>query len=171
MEKQTYEAIIELYVNDELYKTASEDEWDNTLIELNNILKLKGYYIQYDGMPGFKHPSNCAKVWINWDKRKIVTVCYKARTKFKDNKGNILYEDDIVEYNDGFHKLQTRFSAKPFNKGYYVREYLTHEGMCSRVLDTDIDESNIHMITKIKDVINFPENQWNNPKKLNINTL
>ena len=42
MDNKTYEAIIEIYVNDELYKAVSEDDWDNTLIELNSILKAKG---------------------------------------------------------------------------------------------------------------------------------
>jgi hypothetical protein len=170
MEKQTYEAIIELYVDDKLYKAVSEDEWDDTLEELNDILRSKGYHKQYDGLPGFEHPSSYVHVWINWDKKKIVTVCHKARTKLKDSKGNVLYEDDIVYY-DGFHKLTVPLCAKPWNEGYYVREYLTHEGMCSRVSDTNIDEHNVHMLTKVKDVINFPEKYWNKVKKLDIGKL
>ena len=169
MEKQTYESIIEIYVNDELYKAASEDEWDDVLIELNSILKLKGYHIQYDNLPGFKHPSSSVKVWINWDKQKIVTVCYKARTQFKDKNGYAIYEGDLVEYDD-FHKIQSLFNAKPFNEGYYLREFINHPGG-NYWKDTIIDETNIKKITKIKDVIDFPEKYWNNPKKLNINKL
>lgn len=169
MDKQTYETIIEIYVNDELYKAVSEDKWDDTLIELNSILKGKGYYIQYDNLPGFKHPSSSVKVWINWDKQKIVTVCIKARTQFKDKNGYIIYEDDLVEY-DSFHKIQSRFYAKPFNEGYYLRETIYRPGG-NGWNDTNIDETNIKNIVKIKDAIDFPEKYWNNPKKLNINTL
>ena len=168
--KKEYKAIIELYVDDMLYKAVSEDEWDNTLNELNDILRSKGYHKQWDDMPGFKHPSSYVHVWINWNKKKIVTVCHKSRTIFRDKNGYVLYEDDFVEY-DHFQKIQSPFNAHPFYEGYYLREYLTHEGMCSRVRDTDIDESNIEYITKIRDVINFPKRYWNTPKKLDMSKL
>lgn len=158
-------------MNDRLYKAVSEDEWDHEANELAHILRLKGYREQYSNPPGFEYPSDNAYVWINWKKKKILILSYKARTEFEDRNGNILYEDDRVQYNDGFYKIETTLNAHPFGEGYYIREYLTHEGMCSRVRDTDIDENNIKYVTKIKDVLEFPKRNWNSPKIFDINTL
>ena len=164
-----YQATIELYVNDKLYKEVSEDEWNDAAIELTHILRFKGYHEQYDGLPGFSYPSSYAHVWINWEKKKILVLSHKARTQFKDKNGYAIYEDDFVEYG-GFHKIQSLFNAKPFNEGYYLRESIYRPGGNSW-RDTNIDETNIGNIVKVKDVLNFPKRYWNTPKKFNINTL
>ena len=140
------------------------------IIFVLKVIALLALFALVGALPIVGIPAIIVFFWINWDKKKIVTVCHKARTKLKDSKGNVLYEDDIVYY-DGFHKLTVPLCAKPWNEGYYVREYLTHEGMCSRVSDTNIDEHNVHMLTKVKDVINFPEKYWNKVKKLDIDKL
>lgn len=167
MKKQKkYKATIELYINDKLYKSVHQDKWDIELTKLSHLLSNKGYVEQYDNMPGFKHPDDYSHVWINWKSLKIVIVSHKARTIFTDKNGNILYEDDIVDYNG----LQSRFHAKPFDDGYYVREVFNKLGG-DWWKDTNIDETNINLITKITDVNNFPQEQWNQPELFDIKTL
>lgn len=165
-----YKTEIELYVNDKLWKTVSEDKWNSTFIQLTHILRMKNYHEQYDDLPGFEYPSSYVHVWINWDKKKIVVLSHKERTQFKDNNGNVLYVDDIVDYNDLSHPIQSYFSAKPFNEGYYIREVFHHPGGDSWA-DTNIDETNIAYITKVKDVLDFPKQYWNSPEIFNIDTL
>ena len=161
-----YKATIELYINDKLYKAVSQDKWDTELNKLSHILRLKGYTEQYNDLNGFNHPDNYAAVWINWKTLKILIISHKARTVFADKNGNILYEDDIVEYNG----LHSRFNAKPWDEGYYVREVFHHPGGDSWQ-DTDIDESNIGLIKKLKDVNGFHKKLWNSPETFDINTL
>lgn len=167
MEKtKKYKATIELYINDKLYKSVSDFKWDSELNKISHLLRAKGYIEQYNSMPGFEHPDDYATVWINWKTLKLVVVSHKVRTIFTDKNGNVLYEDDIVDYNG----LHSRFNPKPWNEGYYVREVFHHPGGDSWQ-DTDIDETNIDRIKKIKDVNAFPEKFWNMPEEFDINTL
>ena len=163
--------IVELYINDKLYKAVPYNKWDEEDEKLKTFLKRKGYFEQYDDLPGFKHQHEHPHVWIIWDKFIILVTCYKIKTDLVDKHGNILYTNDIVKYTDGCYTIESCLCEKPFNKGYYVREYLTHQGMCSRVRDTDITDENIKNITKRRDVINLPRKQWNQPELFDIKTL
>lgn len=163
-----YKVDIELYINDKLYKTVSEDNWNDEADELARLLREKGYREQYTDPPGFEYPTQYVHIWINWSKKKILILSHKARTQFKDKNGYILYEDDFVEYETL--DLKSSFNAKPFNEGYYVRKEIYHPGGNSWI-DTEIDETNICNIVKTRDVLNFPKRYWNHPQKFNINTI
>ena len=160
-----------MYINNQLYKSVPYNRWDSESNKLSHILRMKGYHKQYDNLEGLDYPSIYVHVWINWKTRKILITSHKIRTKYTDRKGNILYEDDTVRYNDGDYVVTSEFNAKPFDEGYYVREYLTHQGMCSRVRDTNISPDNIKYVTKVKDNLEFPKKYWNDPEKFDVNTL
>ena len=162
--------IVELYINNQLYKSVPYNRWDSESRKLSHILRMKGYHEQYDDLEGFDYPSIYAHVWINWKSQKILITSHKIRTEYTDKKGNVLYEDDTVRYNDGDYVLTSEFNAKPFEEGYYIREYIPGYGGGSW-RDTNISPDNIKYVTKVKDNLGFPKKFWNDPEKFDMNTL
>lgn len=162
--------VVELYINDQLYKSVSYNKWDSESKKLSNMLRNKGYHQQYDDLEGFDYPSIYVHVWINWKTQKILVTSHKIRTEYTDRKGNVLYEDDKVKYNDGCYAITSDLNSKPFDDGYYLREYLPS---CSggSWRDTDITPENIKYVTKVKDNLEFPKKFWNNPEEFDPNTL
>ena len=146
-----YELSVECYINGQYHSATLYKYFNDLGNKIRVLLNSEGYY--------YIHPSNITEragdIYLNISNYSVRIVYYKINLGFKDQNGNDLYENDIVEFNNKHYYISCE--GVPINKigvnwvrpTYYRLNAIDNEG--SQVEYRIYNQDGFSKLKKIKD--------------------